>query len=304
MVHAMNKYQMAEAVSKNLMERGFEIFLTRGCFEIAAKREKLILLKCLTNVDGLSSGQAKNLKNISYFLSAYPFIVSIRNNRDSLMDDVIYSRFDIPTVTPNMLNDILEEEAYSKRSSKGKHSIDIDTDVLKRRRYELKFSLEELSTLVGISKKALYEIENERTSPVEETLEKLEYTLDVDLKRAYDMENVKRVNVKPVGKLEKRVNMELDRIGVENVPVRYAPFEIVGKEKFTLITGLTDNTKKIVKSASLVKKLSKIFDSDAFYVARKREEKIIEGLTVLLEEDLPEIESAKELKKIIEENKR
>jgi len=292
---------MINEVVENLVSKNFEVFLTKGCFDIAAKRDKLLMIKCLTNVDGLNGEQAKNLRNISYFLSGYPFIISLRNNRTNLADSVIYSRFDLPVVTPIMFDSILEEEAYVYRASKGRYTAEIDTGLLRNKRYEMKFSLEELSVLVGVSKKALYEIENNRTNPTEDTLNGLESVLGVNLKKSYESEKAEKSDTKPVGNFQRKVHRELDRIGIENVPVKYAPFEIIGKEEFTMITGLIEDTKKIGKSAGLVKKLSEIVGSNAFFVTKKREEKTIEGVPVLLDDDLPEIETARELKKIIEE---
>jgi len=90
-------------------------------------------------------------------------------------------------------------------------------------------------------------------------------------------------------------------MGMESSPVRSAPFEIVGKEKFSVITSLTKNGMKIKREARTVRSLSDIFSTKGFFVAKKAEEKTVSGVPVLLESELPEIESPKELKKVIKE---
>lgn len=297
----LDRSALTNRLVNSLLKKEFEVFLTRGCFDIAAKRENLVLIKSLINIDGLSPNQAQNLRTISYFLSAHPFIVSTRNNRNPLEDDMIYSRFDLPVVTPRMFENVIEEEAYASKSARGRHTTEIDTDALRAKRYELKFTLDELASLVGISKKALYEIESKRTDPTEGTLKKLERTLKIKLRSIYKPQSSERTYTKPANKLQRTVNKELNRMGVENSPVQHAPFEIIGKEKFSVITGLSVNTKKIKHEAVIVKKLSGIFSSSAFFVSKRTDHKSVDGVPVLLEEELPEIESARQLKKLIEE---
>ena len=297
-----NRTALTGRLVNSLLKKEFEVFLTRGCFDIAAKRENLLLIKSLINIDGFNSQQARSLRTVSYFLAACPFVVSMRNNRGSLADGMIYSRFDVPVVTPRLFENILEEDAYNTKSAKGRHTAEVDTDALRSKRYELKFTLEELADIIGISKKALYEIENKRTSPTERTAKKLERILKIKLCSIYKPQPAEPTYAKPANKLQKIVSTELSRIGMKNSPVQHAPFEIIGKEKFSVITGLSANTKKIRREASAVKKLSSIFSSSAFFVAKRSEEKSVSGVPVLLEQELPEIESVKELKKLIKES--
>jgi len=214
---------------------------------------------------------------------------------------MIYSRFDIPVVTMKMFERVIEEEAYKRMSAKGRHTVEIDTSALRTKRNELNFTLDELSKLVGISKKSLYEIESKRTNPTEKTASKLERTLKTKLRKIYQPQPAEKVEVRPANALQRIVNKELDRMGVENTPVRHAPFEIIGRGEHSFITGLSRNTRKMKRVAGPVKKISTLVESSAFFVSKKSREKTVEGLPIFLEQDLPEIESEKELKKLIEE---
>jgi len=308
-----NRSFLTDSIVNTLLKKEFEVLVTHGCFDIVASQKKeqrkeqrtakmTMLIKALTNVDSLHPGQAKSLRTISYFISAYPFIVSLRTNRNFLTNDTIYSRFDVPVVTPKMFESIIEDDAYSSKSAKGRHTVEINADELRARRYEMKFTLEGLATVVGVSKKALYEIESKRTNPTEKTARKIEAALRTKLRRIYSPEPAEQARMNPANQLQKKVSDELLRIGVDNSPVQHAPFEIVGKESFSLITGLSSNVKEIKRSAGSVKKLSSIFEADAFFVAKQIKEKSIDGVPILLEDELPEIESVKELRKLIEES--
>ena len=292
---------MVNRLVNNLLKHEYEVFLSRGAFDIAAKRERLMLIKSLTNVDGLNSDHASSLRTVSYFVSAHPLVVSMRTNRGFLTDDMVYSRFDIPVVTPRMFENIIDEEAYATSSAKGRHTVEIDVDALRERRYEMKFTLEELGRLVGITKKAMYEIEKRRTNPTEKTVKRLERMLKIKLKKAYKPKTVEKSTMDARNPLQQRVSDELGRIGVENSPVQSAPFEIVGKEDFSVITSLSEDTKKIRHTATSVKKLSGIFGASAFFVSKHTAERSVGGVPVLHEDELPRIGSTKELKKLIGE---
>jgi putative transcriptional regulator len=276
--------------------------LSEGCFNIAAKKEELLLIKSLINVDSLNEEQALSLRSISYFLSAYPLVVSVKTNREFLNDETIYSRFQLPVLTPTLFDNFLEEEKIpSIQSSKGKHTVVINAEELREKRKKLGFSLLELSQLIGISKKALYEIEKKRVNPTQETVKKLEDTLKIDLKENYKLQPAERTYLRPKNEFQHEVSKEFKRIGIDNSSVYSAPFEIVGKEKFSLITTLSKNGLSIRKEATKVKKLSSIFSSKAVFVTKMSKEESVGGVPVMLESELPDIETSKEFGKILKE---
>lgn len=301
MVESVNRTILIDRLVNNLLRHEYEVFLTRGAFDIAAKRERLMLIKSLTNIDGLTPTHAQSLRVVSYYVGGYPFVVSMRNNRSFLDNDTVYSRFDLPVVTPKMFNDILEEEAYTTKAAKGRKTVDIDAEMLREKRNEMKFTLQELADLIGISKKAMYEIESKRVDPTEKTAKKLERMLKIKLVKVYEPSVPEKTVIKPKGHMEKTVSSELERIGVDNSPVHNTPFEIVGREEYTVITGLSENDKKLESNANTVKRLSDIFEAKAFFVSRKSKVELVAGVPVLKESELPDVDTPRELKKLIDE---
>jgi putative transcriptional regulator len=297
-----NKSFLVNNIVNSLLSNQFKVFLTQGCFDIAARKKYLMLIKSLINVDGLNQEQALSLRSISYFLSAYPLVVSVKTNRQFLSDDIIYSRFQLPVITPEMLSNILEQEIVAAiQSAKGKHTVDVDTAALREKRKELQLTLEQLSEIIGLSKKALYEIENSRVNPTSETVKRLEDFLGIDFKNPYKLKTVEKTYLKPKSDFQSKVSKEFSRIGIDNSAVHSAPFEIVGKEKFSLITSLSKNGLKIKREATVVRKLSSIFSSKAVFVAKTSREESVQGVPVVLESELLEIETTKEFGKILEE---
>jgi len=297
-----DKCILVKKLTDTLTKNEFQLFLTSGCFDIAARKEFVMLIKALTNIDGLVQGQAQSLKTISYFISGYPLVVSERTNRGNLSDEIIYSRFQVPVVTPQMFESMIEEEIIPEiKAIKGKHTVTINTTYLRKKREELNLSLEKLSKQIGISKKALYEIENQRVNPTLETVRRLEELLGIDLKVPYKMEKVERTYIKPKNEFQKKVSLEFSRLGIDNSAVTSTNFEIIGKEKTSLITGLSTNTIKIKKVVSQVKGLSSVFSSQGIFVAKRSHESAIDGVPIVLESELPELGSSRELSKLIKE---
>jgi putative transcriptional regulator len=294
---------LTSKVVDSLLSREFEVFLTHGCFDIAAKRDDTLLIKSLTNVDSFDARQAINLRAVSHMVSASPFVVSLRTNRQPLRDSMVYNRFEVPVVTPATLEDIVEDDAYVSQAAKGRHSVEINAEALRAKRYEMKFTLEELATLAGVSKKALYEIESKRTNPTDRTATKLERLLKIRLRNAYSPRPASHVEsgIEPSTPLQRKVSSELDRLGIENTSVQRAPFEIAGRQDFSLITHVADEAKGMKRAANPIKRLAQIFGARAFFVSEKYGRKSVDGVPVVLEEDLRAVASAKELKKMLGE---
>lgn len=294
---------LTSKIVNTLLSREFEVFLTHGCFDIAAKRDATLLIKSLTNADSFDPGQAVSLRAVCHMVSASPFVVSLRTNHQLLRDSMVYNRFEVPVVTPATFGAILEDDAYVANAAKGRHTVEINAEALRAKRYELRFTLEELATLIGLSKKALYEIENKRTNPTGKTATKLEKILKINIRNAYAHAPAAPVETKidATSPLQKKVSGELDRLGIENTAVRHAPFEIAGKENFVLLTRMAEEAKGLKRTAKPMRKLSNLFGARAFFVAEHYERRSVDGVPVILEKDLHEIASAKDLRKLLGE---
>ncbi len=289
-------------IINTLQENQFETFVTHGSFDIVGRRESLLLIKTLLNVDALDESHAMDLRAVSYFLSAYPFVISQRNNREHLDDEIVYSRFELPVITPHLFKTMLEEEEMIvTHSSKGRHTQEINTFTLKEKRKELGFTLEELAQHIGISKKAMYEIENKRVNPQRETVRKLERILATEFTLPYEMEHAEAVYLKPKDHFQKAVSMEFSRIGIDNSSVHSSPFEIIGKESFSLITNLSTIPSEVKKELTEMKQLSGILSSKAVLISKRSYKQSAEGVPIISEPELNELHSSKELSKVIDE---
>ncbi|MBI2545303.1 MAG: helix-turn-helix domain-containing protein [Candidatus Aenigmarchaeota archaeon] len=285
-----------------LHNNGFETFVTNGSFDIVAKRENLFLIKVLMNIDSLDESHALDLRAISHFLSAYPFVISIRNNREHLDDEIVYTRFDLPATTPKLFQLMLQDDNIEViHSSKGRHTQEVNVFNLKETRKQIGYTLEQLANRVGISKKAMYEIESKRVNPQQGTVRKLESVLKIELRMPYELKHAEPVHLKPKDNFGKSVSDELNRLGIDNSSVNSAPFELIGRENFSLITNLSNTPSDIKHEIIEMKKLSEISESKAVLISKRTIKESIEGIPIISENELSEIKHSKELGKIIDE---
>jgi putative transcriptional regulator len=296
-----SRYFLLNKIVNFLIKKEYEVLFCSSCFDIAAKREQMLIIKALINIDSLNEEQALSLKAAAYFLSAFPFIISLKNNRRSLDNQTIYSRFGLPVLTPQLFENILEAEVSAIQSAKGRHTVEINTKLLRKRREEFNLSLSELAKRVSITKKALYEIENKRVYPSIKTARKIEKVLKVNLRIPYEIKPCNATYLKPKNEFQRKICREFMRIGIDNSAIYSAPFEIVGKEKFSIISTLSRNTKKIMKRVSLIKEISSFFSSRAIFVTKRSHEKSIEGIPIFIDSELEEIDNVKEFDKLIKE---
>jgi putative transcriptional regulator len=298
----LSKYFLLNEIVNFLVKKEFRVLLTSGCFDIAARKNFILLIKVLANVDSLVEEQAKNLRAISYFTSSFPMVVSESSNSGKLKDEIIYSRFQLPVVTLRMFKKIIEEEIVPEvKAIKGKYIVCINSNYLRKRRKELNLSLSDLAKEIEISKKALYEIEKGKVNPSLETVKKLEKFLKINLRAPYKMQKVEKIYVKAKDKFQKKISSEFFRLGIDNSPVTSFCLKIVGREKFSLIANLSNNTSNLERTASKLKSLSSIFSSYGIFFVKESNKKIVEGIPIILESELSELESPKELNKLIKE---
>lgn len=265
----MSKQLIKQKLQKIFQSKDYETIDYFGPFDISAKNDEKFLIKILFNIDSLKEVQAKNLKVMAKFLDANPVIISFKTNRSKLSDRVLYSRYQIPVVTFYLFKKIVEQQRVESFATRGKVLVQIDLKKLKEERKKQGISLSQLSKLVKISKKCLYEIEAGKTNPKLETAMKLEETLGVKLiKNVASTKLQQKYNEKllPKSKFEQEILKQIERIGVEASAVYNMPFQLLGSFKKTIFLkiGQTKEIEKIVE-------LCRFFDCSYLLISEKKE---------------------------------
>ncbi len=160
----MNHWEAETAIALGiaLKEAGFDvsqICCSRpSCFDFAAKKDKnVILVKFHSDVDTFSSSESRDIRTISGCVSAASVLISQRTHEKPLEDDTVYSRYDVFAITAKTFENIASRGTYPLiHAGPGGYSVEIEGELIKKRRQELGLSIGKLAEMVGVSRRTLY----------------------------------------------------------------------------------------------------------------------------------------------------
>ncbi|MEM5830119.1 MAG: helix-turn-helix domain-containing protein [Candidatus Aenigmatarchaeota archaeon] len=157
----------------------FESFFSISFDFIAKKSKKFYFIKVLENLNSVTPEITEDLKNLESFCSSDSIIISNRTSR-KFLSNYVYFRKGVKVLRLELLEKYVNDEKLPMYRY-GKVVTEIDYEKLKRERERRGLSLNKLSKLLNISKKHLYEIENNIKKPSLELAKKIEKLLDIKI---------------------------------------------------------------------------------------------------------------------------
>ncbi len=313
----MNRLELVEEVREILSKAGF--YLSQRQYQpgtlfdvIARKDDKLFVVRVSINADSSQIKDAKELKVLCEAIDASPLYISLLGGQKKLKKGVVYSRKGIPLITPETLKDmILEGVPPYVFSAPGGFYVKMDSEILEKARKEKKISLNKLADIGGVSRKAIQKYEDGMGADLEVAL-KLEEFLGEDLIlpinpfEKEDSDEEYPESLENYSKLERNIFESLRSIGYKIVPTCKCPFEAVTEDDDTVIlSGIgSEKNQELKKKAEMVSNLSDITEKDSVIFLRKvRTKKNIEGIPLIAEEELSQIEERKKISEILADRK-
>ena len=236
---------------KSLYEGGFEISRPytneRSSINIVARsRDKLVLIKALDDANELRSCCVTEIKKASYALRGSPLVVSEREGPHEIDKNAAYEKQGLYVVHPEALKDYSEGKRQYVYYKGGRFYVKIDGKKLREMRERIGLSLGGLASLLGVTRKAVYEYEKSEmdatvdvASRLYEVLSKyvgeeealqafkpidiLDKTLSVENKENWKSEGGGR------SRLQEEVALKLSRLGFLIFKFKEAPFNIIAK---------------------------------------------------------------------------
>ena len=300
----MNKELLINRAISILGKAGFVISdrcdIRPRSFDIAARRDNLLLLiKVISNIDGLNEETIREMQFLSRHLHGYPLVIGEKTRDHSLETSVVYFRYGVPAFDINTMQDYLVENIppliYAEH---GGLYVNLEGNILKSERISKNISLGALASLLGVSRRTISKYEEGDMAASVDVAMKLEEILDRGFSVAVDL--FEKLDSNEYGKqdsVEKEQNVfsTLKNMGFEVLPISQAPFDAVSQslnrhDETTILTGVGEYTKTIVKKAHLMSSISEVtLTQSVLIVHGASKTKHIEK-TILVEE--------KELKKI------
>ncbi len=264
-------------------------------FDIAARRENLLLLiKVISNIDGLNEETTREMQFLSKHLNGYPIVIGEKTRDHPLETGVVYFRYGVPAIDINTVHDYLIEESpplvYAEH---GGLYVNIEGSILKEERIRKNISLGALASLLGVSRRTIskYE-EGEMAASVdvalrlEETLG-MGFTVAVNLFEKLDSNDAqKKANV---ANEYSNIFSILKNMGFEVLPISQAPFDAVSqsgnrRDETTILTGVGECTRTMVKKAHLMSSISEVANTQSMLIVHGQSKAKNIERTVLVED--------------------
>ena len=294
----MLKEKLVSNILKLLEDSGYRTARYKGCFDIIAKKNNILLIKVLYNIESVQKEQAKNLKIISSNLDAHALLVGKQTSREKLKDSIVYERFELPVLNLETLKGLISRKIFPEMyRDKGGLYVEIDSELLRSLRKKKHLTQRELAEIIGVNKKVIYEHEKKHLRMMLSIAQKLENILDKKITKPAKVFKDYSEHGKPDNYMEKIVNAKLREKGFKTDFVNQAPFDVFAKEKMMLLSEIESDKKKLIKKVDDFKNFIKVIKKPGILISRKIKEKDIEGIPVIDFKDLDEV-TTKELIKI------
>jgi len=189
----MKRAEMLDATESILKKAGFQVSkrcVSRpSCFDLTVrKEEKFAFLKAFTNVGNITTKDTFELKTISNFFSAAPLFISSKMRGKPLEDDTVYERYNVYTITPKTLEDIVFHNMHPLvEAGPGGYYVSLNGDAIRETRQKLGLSIGKLAEMMGISRRTLYGYEKGMTKASVSAAYNLEWVLGTPLVKPIDV---------------------------------------------------------------------------------------------------------------------
>jgi len=293
-------------VIKILKKEGFELVelvdTKPRCFDIIArKKDKILLIKVLYNIDSLKLETAEEMRKIAKLLNATPIVIGEKFKFDFLERRVVYTRYNLPVVNLATFYDYLRGELPYIYSAPGGYYVKIDAEKMRKARESIGMSIGAAAKILGVSKRTVMNYEEGGDASVEIAIKIEEIFGDV-IKRIDFSEFVKNESEKEdeLGE-DNEVISKLREIGMSVYTVKHTPFDAISKfERREILMGLKQ-VREIEKRAMLIGRVSQVMCIDAAYITEREMKKKIESVAFVHKEELNCIDSPEDFISLIDE---
>jgi predicted transcriptional regulator len=173
-------------IRERLEREGFSVVDysdVRASVDLIAKRGKEVyVLKILSNADALKQEHARDMIKLADLLNGTALVIAERNRTGPLKDGVLYYRYGVPAVNEKTFLGMLEGQLPDSIYVKGREVVELDRELLRKRREELGLSLQKLAELADTTKETIYRYERGYFA-TRDMAERLESILGVKLKK-------------------------------------------------------------------------------------------------------------------------
>ncbi|NVM34700.1 MAG: helix-turn-helix domain-containing protein [Candidatus Lokiarchaeota archaeon] len=262
---------------------------SKFCFDLLFKKDDWVFsVKIFPNIDNLNPSVIRDIKSLSTILKSKPLLIGIRNRYQKLEDNTIYIREDLPFITVNTFENILDNKYPHILARRGGGVVFLDGNLMKTLREDHTITRKELSDKLGVTKRTLCAYENESMRPSERIAKKiLEILEDKDLFKKInifgwpikdDINNIEILEGKELSEFETHVQDIIKDIGLSSywykkgsIPFKlslYSTSDKIESEGFyPLFSGISEEQGKINEmSFRCLKMFTELFHKTSLFI--------------------------------------
>ncbi|WP_254523801.1 transcriptional regulator [Natrinema caseinilyticum] len=313
----MSRSALVGNVTAMLEDAGFVVSdrcaIRPKSFDIAARRgEDLILVKILANIDAFNEATGHEMRRLGTYLQATPLVIGLRSRDEDLKPDVVYFRHGVPVFSPDTAyNLFIESVPPLIYAAPGGLYVNIDGDLLADERQDRDWSLGQLASELGVSRRTVSKYEDGMNASVEVAMA-LEELFDAPLTSPVDVlegaDEVHESEATPddpeADPDDEQVVAVLTRAGYRVHPTVRSPFTAVSEDEDdsdVVLTGHSKFTKAAEKRARIMSSIGNVTRTRSVYVVDRAKRESVDGTALVERDELAQLRNADELRDVIRE---
>jgi len=284
-------------------------------FDLAARRgDDVLLLKILGNVDAFDSATGAEMRRLGTYLRATPMVVGLRTRDEELKPGVVYFRHGVPVLNPDTAMELFVEGVQPLiYAAPGGLYVNIDGDILADEREQKGWSLGQLASELGVSRRTVSKYEDGMNASIEVAV-KLEEVFDRPFSSPVDVmegaESVRDAEPTPddpeADPDDHHVVAVLTRAGFTVHPTARAPFKAVSedsdRDREHVLTGHSSMTRSAEKRARIMSSVGSVVRTrSVYFVDEGTKRESIEGTALVSCEELDRIDDPDVVRDLIRE---
>ncbi|MFH1398603.1 MAG: helix-turn-helix domain-containing protein [Candidatus Woesearchaeota archaeon] len=281
---------LLDGLSVLLLKEGFTTkMMEKGCFDILARREDILLIKVLNDANAVSEGAAGELKKLGAYVDGVPLIVAEKAG-GALQNNVVYVRYGVYTMNSYTFKSCVNRRLPIVKSTQAGFTTALEGEKLKRKREEFGYSLHALAAKLGVSSRMVAKYE---AGESEITLKKALKLYDLFGRAVFREVGVFDSVLRPFGLARSDISKKYLELGFEAAETERVPFDVIARRQSEVI--LTEVGDK--QSSELIP-MARLLDVNKLVIFGKHKPKDIPAMS---KKEFLEFEKASELIKFIKE---
>ncbi|MGM0591889.1 MAG: transcriptional regulator [Halobacteriota archaeon] len=315
----MSRAALVGNITAMLQDAGFVVSdrcaIRPKSFDLVARRgDDLILLKILGNIDAFDSVTGSEMRRLGSYLSATPLVVGLRTRDEDLKPGVVYFRHGVPVLNPDSAMDLFVERVPPLiYAAPGGLYVNIDGDLLSDVRENRGWSLGQLATELGVSRRTVSKYEDGMNASIDVAI-RLEELFDQPFSSPVSVldgaEEVREADPTPedpdADPDDEHIVSILTRAGFTVHPTARAPFKAVsedsGRKLENILTGHSAFTRSAEKRARIMSSIGRVTRTrSVYFVEEESRRETVGGTAIVSCDELAEIDDPDEIRELINE---